>query len=43
MRETLLYQAELKGDPGEATAVRVAYVDRLVEDLKLGSVGEGGV
>ena len=35
VRETLLYQAELKCDPAEPAAVRETYVDRLLELLKL--------
>lgn len=37
VRETLLYQAELKGDPDESTVQRVGYVDSLIKDLKLSS------
>ena len=35
VRETLLYQAELKCDPAEPAAVRETYVDKLLELLKL--------
>lgn len=35
VRETLLYQAELKCDPAEPADVRETYVDKLLELLKL--------
>ena len=37
VKETLRYQAELKADPREDPAKRSAYVDRLIELLKLRS------
>jgi ATP-binding cassette subfamily G (WHITE) protein 2 len=37
VRETLLYHAELKGDPDEPADERVDYVDSLIKDLKLAS------
>lgn len=37
VREMLMYQSELKGDPDEPADERVAFVDGLIEDLKLSS------